>query len=95
MIDGEHYASVVRDALEAMSHDVVAAVLVGGTEKLRGGEDYGVPLVTGLVTHADPAWVDQAVRRNGDGPIAAVALSLRAFQAPAQGQAAEGQTAAQ
>jgi len=22
----------------------VAAVLVGGTEKLRGGEDYGVPL---------------------------------------------------
>ena len=45
VIDGEHYAPVVRDALAVVSHDVVAAVLVGGTEKLRGGEDYGVPLV--------------------------------------------------
>ena len=32
-----------------MPYDVVAALLVGGTEKLRGGEDYGVPLVTSLV----------------------------------------------
>lgn len=48
LIDGEHYAPVVRDALAALPYDFAAAVLVGGTEKLRGGEDYGVPLVAGL-----------------------------------------------
>jgi cyclic 2,3-diphosphoglycerate synthetase len=48
VIDGEHYAPVVRDALSVLPHEVVAAVLVGGTEKLRGGEDYGVPLAVGL-----------------------------------------------
>jgi cyclic 2,3-diphosphoglycerate synthetase len=48
LIDGEHYAPVVRDALAELSYDVVAALLVGGTEKLRGGEDYGVPLVGSL-----------------------------------------------
>jgi cyclic 2,3-diphosphoglycerate synthase len=48
LIDGEHYASVVRDALAALPYDVVGALLVGGTEKLRGGEDYGVPLVDAL-----------------------------------------------
>jgi cyclic 2,3-diphosphoglycerate synthetase len=48
VIDGEHYASVVRDALVELPYDVVAAVLVGGTEKLRGGEDYGVPLAGSL-----------------------------------------------
>ena len=44
IVDGEHYAPVVREALEELDDLVVAAVLVGGTEKLRGGEDYGVPL---------------------------------------------------
>lgn len=48
LIDGEHYAPVVRDALEALPYDVVGALLVGGTEKLRGGDDYGVPLVESL-----------------------------------------------
>ncbi len=48
LIDGEHYAPVVRDALAALPYDVVGALLVGGTEKLRGGEDYGVPLVEAL-----------------------------------------------
>jgi cyclic 2,3-diphosphoglycerate synthetase len=48
IVDGEHYAPVVRDALAELPYDVVAALLVGGTEKLRGGEDYGVPLVDGL-----------------------------------------------
>jgi cyclic 2,3-diphosphoglycerate synthetase len=48
LIDGEHYAPVVRDALAEMPYDVVAALLVGGTEKLKGGEDYGVPLVDSL-----------------------------------------------
>ena len=45
VIDGEHYAPLVRDALVSLPYDVVGALLVGGTEKLRGGEDYGVPLV--------------------------------------------------
>jgi predicted GTPase len=31
VIDGEHYAPVVRDALEELPYEVVAAVLVGGT----------------------------------------------------------------
>jgi cyclic 2,3-diphosphoglycerate synthetase len=48
LIDGEHYAPVVRDALEGFPYDVVGALLVGGTEKLRGGEEYGVPLVESL-----------------------------------------------
>jgi cyclic 2,3-diphosphoglycerate synthetase len=48
LIDGEHYAPVVRAALEALPYEVVGALLVGGTEKLRGGEDYGVPLVGAL-----------------------------------------------
>ena len=48
LIDGEHYAPVVRDALVELPYDFAAAYLVGGTEKLRGGEDYGVPLVDDL-----------------------------------------------
>ena len=48
IIDGEHYAPVVRDALAALPYDVVGALLVGGTEKLRGDEEYGVPLVDTL-----------------------------------------------
>ncbi|HST25771.1 MAG TPA: hypothetical protein VLJ76_07250 [Gaiellaceae bacterium] len=48
VIDGEHYAEVVREALAAVPYDVVAAVLVGGKEKLRGGESYGVPLAVSL-----------------------------------------------
>jgi cyclic 2,3-diphosphoglycerate synthetase len=48
IIDGEHYVSTVRDALEELPFEFVAAHLVGGTEKLRGGEDYGVPLVDSL-----------------------------------------------
>jgi cyclic 2,3-diphosphoglycerate synthetase len=43
-VDGEHYPPVVRDALAELPYDFVAAVLVGGVEKLRGGESYGVPL---------------------------------------------------
>jgi cyclic 2,3-diphosphoglycerate synthase len=48
LIDGEHYAPVVRDALEALPYDVVGALLVGGTEKLRGDDDHGVPLLAAL-----------------------------------------------
>ena len=44
LIDGEHYPSVVRDALRELPYEFVGAILVGGTEKLRGDEEYGVPL---------------------------------------------------
>ena len=49
IIDGEHYPPVVHAALDELDDLVVAAVLVGGTEKLRGGDvDYGVPLEPSL-----------------------------------------------
>jgi cyclic 2,3-diphosphoglycerate synthetase len=48
IIDGEHYAPVVRDALAELPYEVVGAWLAGGSEKLVGGEDYGVPLVPSL-----------------------------------------------
>ncbi len=50
IVDGEHYPPVVRQALEELDDLVVAAVLVGGTEKLRGGEGYGVPLEPSVET---------------------------------------------
>jgi len=49
LIDGEHYAPVVRDALRALPYEWVGAILVGGTEKLRAHESYGVPLVESFV----------------------------------------------
>ena len=48
LIDGEHYAPVVRDALRALPYEWVGAIMLGGTEKLRGGDDYGVPLLDGF-----------------------------------------------
>jgi cyclic 2,3-diphosphoglycerate synthetase len=47
LIDGEHYPSTVRDALAELPYEFVGAFMAGGTEKLRGEADYGVPL------HAD------------------------------------------
>jgi cyclic 2,3-diphosphoglycerate synthase len=48
LIDGEHYAPVLRAAFEELPHDVVGALLVGGTEKLRGDDEYGVDVVDSL-----------------------------------------------
>lgn len=54
LIDGEHYPPVVLDAIqsvrESLGAEGVAAALLGGTEKLKEGTDYGLPLITG----ADP-----------------------------------------
>jgi cyclic 2,3-diphosphoglycerate synthetase len=62
IVDGEHYVSVVRDALAELPYEFVAAVLVGGQEKLRGGEDYGVPvaseLESAIAEHAPEIVVD-------------------------------------
>ena len=38
----------MRDALAELPYEIVAAVLVGGIEKLKGGESYGVPLAASL-----------------------------------------------
>src|SRR6478672_2402039 len=48
LIDGEHYAPVVRDALAALPYEFIGAIMVGGTEKLRDASEYGVPLVDGF-----------------------------------------------
>ncbi len=48
LIDGEHYAPVVKAALEELPYEFVAAHVVGGTEKLRGDADYGVGVAADL-----------------------------------------------
>jgi cyclic 2,3-diphosphoglycerate synthase len=48
IIDGEHYVTTVRAALDELAYDFVAVHVVGGTEKLRGGEDYGLPVATSV-----------------------------------------------
>ena len=49
LIDGEHYPPVVVDAMQSVHQSLraegVAAAFLGGTEKIRDGSDYGVPLV--------------------------------------------------
>src|SRR5215216_5912562 len=51
LIDGEHYPPVVLDAMQSVQQSLaaqgVAAAFLGGTEKIREGVDYGVPLVEG------------------------------------------------
>jgi cyclic 2,3-diphosphoglycerate synthase len=68
LIDGEHYAPVVRDGIAALASDVVGAVLVGGTEKIVGGEDYGVPLATDLDDALD-AYAPDLVYDLSDEPV--------------------------
>ena len=58
VIDGEHHEPVVRDALAELPYEFVGALFVGGTEKLRGGEGYGVPLVSSLDELAADVVVD-------------------------------------
>jgi cyclic 2,3-diphosphoglycerate synthetase len=48
LIDGEHYAPVVKSALAELPYDFVAAHVVGGTEKLREDADYGVEVAADL-----------------------------------------------
>ena len=45
IVDGEHYPDVVREALHELPYEFVGVMLIGGTEKLRGEPDYGVPIV--------------------------------------------------
>src|SRR3954466_13141351 len=45
IVDGEHYPDVVRDALSSLPYEFIGVILIGGTEKLRGTPEYGVPIV--------------------------------------------------
>ena len=65
LVDGEHYPAVVRAAIAQAGADgpVVAALLLGGVEKLDGVPDYGVPLER---VEGDPgAALVAAARRHG------------------------------
>ena len=68
IVDGEHYAAVVRHALLELPYDFAAAVLVGGQEKLRGGEEYGVPLAAD-VESAITAYAPDVVVDLSDEPV--------------------------
>ena len=62
IVDGEHYVAVVRHALAELPYEFAVAVLIGGQEKLRGGEDYGIPLAadveSAIAGHAPDVVVD-------------------------------------
>ncbi|MCS7006404.1 MAG: 2,3-diphosphoglycerate synthetase [Thermoleophilia bacterium] len=80
IVDGEHYAPVVRDAIAELPYAVVAAVLVGGQEKLRGGEEYGVPLVPDLELAIERFAPEVVVDLSDEpvlGPVERLALASR------------------
>jgi cyclic 2,3-diphosphoglycerate synthetase len=80
IVDGEHYPPVVRDALAELPYEVVAAVLIGGTEKLRGGEDYGVPVATDVEAAIERYGPEIALDLSDEpvlGPVERFALASR------------------
>ncbi len=80
IVDGEHYAPVVRDALAELPFEFAAAVLIGGTEKLRGGEDYGVPIavdVDAAIASYGPEIVVDLSDEPVLGPVERFALASR------------------
>ena len=83
IVDGEHYPPVVGAALEEIDDLVVAAVLVGGTEKLaRTATAYGVPLVAvarGGVERLSPGGRPRPLRRAGARAAERLALASRAL----------------
>jgi cyclic 2,3-diphosphoglycerate synthase len=84
VIDGEHYPPVVRDALAELPYAFVIAVRVGGTEKLRGDEDYGLPLSGRLEQAIAEHRPDVVVDLSDEpvlGPKERLALASRALAA--------------
>jgi len=80
IVDGEHYPPVVRDALAELPYEVVAAVLVGGTEKLRGTADYGVAVVASVeeaIERYEPEIVVDLSDEPVLGPVERFALASR------------------
>jgi cyclic 2,3-diphosphoglycerate synthase len=90
IVDGEHYPPVVRDALAELPHEVVVAVLVGGSEKLRGGESYGVPLAHDLLAAIEQYHPEVVVDLSDEpvlGPVERFALASQVLR---RGLAYEG-----
>jgi len=80
IVDGEHYAPVVRDALAELPYEFVAAILIGGTEKLRGGDDYGVPVATDVEAAIESYTPEVVVDLSDEpvlGPVERFALASR------------------
>lgn len=86
LIDGEHYPPVVRDAMKAVEERLgargVAAAFLGGTEKIKEAENYGVPLVTGedpisAVRHALARYSVDVVVDLSDEPVIGYRERLR------------------
>jgi cyclic 2,3-diphosphoglycerate synthase len=76
LVDGEHYPPVVKAALDELrkSHNVKAAVFLGGTEKIKLGED--VPKTFGLPVYmSGDVLGDIAAATKAHRPQAAVDLS--------------------
>ena len=78
LIDGEHYPPVVLDAMKSIEESLdvkgVAAAFLGGTEKLKEGTDYGVPLVRAAdpisaVERALKAYAAEVVVDLSDEPV--------------------------
>ncbi len=70
----------MRDALRELPYEFVGAVLVGGREKLRGGEEYGVPLVEGVEDGIAALAPDVVVDLSDEpvlGPVERFALASR------------------
>ena len=48
LIDGDHTPDVVRAALAELPYQFIGVILVGGSEKLRPGELFGLPFLEGF-----------------------------------------------
>lgn len=84
IVDGEHYPPVVRDALAELPYEFVAAVLIGGVEKLRGEETYGVPLAEGVEAALERYRPEIVVDLSDEpvlGPVERFALASRVLTA--------------
>lgn len=102
LIDGEHYPPVVRaavDDLRAQGHEVVGALMLGGTEKLtgEGADAYGVPevvsgptQVAGLVAAVDRFEPELVVDLSGSPVLDARRRMRLAAQALHRGVAYRG-----
>ena len=53
LVDGEHYLPVTKDAINTLNskdeYDVIAAVFIGGTEKLRDDNEESYTNILGFV----------------------------------------------
>jgi cyclic 2,3-diphosphoglycerate synthetase len=84
LIDGEHYASTVGDALAELPYDFAGAVMVGGTEKLRRGAEYGVPVYDDLDAALDELEPELVLDLSDEpvlGPAARFRLASRVLAA--------------